>query len=77
MHLSNAREEIIETLVHIPNIIIEAEYAVETFPQDPALDDKAEKLYLAVLTALQGAVEWFAKNPIGELQTSRSQWTLT
>ncbi|KPI41078.1 uncharacterized protein AB675_8144 [Cyphellophora attinorum] len=66
MHLSNAREEVLRTIEDMPEIILQAEHAVETFPPDLSLDDKADELYLSIFTALQGAVEWFAKNPIGK-----------
>jgi hypothetical protein len=68
MHLSNAREEVLRTIEDMPEIILQAEHAVETFPPDLSLDDKVDELYLSIFTALQGAVEWFAKNPIGQYE---------
>jgi hypothetical protein len=66
MHLSNAREEVLQSIEDMPDIILQAEHAVETFPPDLSLDDKADELYLSIFTALQGAVEWFQRNPVGE-----------
>ena len=56
------------TLLRIPAIIIQAEHSVETFYPDPALYDKAEELYLAVLGAIEGAAEWLKQHPAGNLQ---------
>ena len=58
------------TLLRIPDIILQAEHSVETFYPDPALYDKAEELYLAILGAIEGAVEWLKQHPLGDLWLS-------
>lgn len=54
------------TLLRIPDIIIQAEHAVETFYPDPALYDKAEQLYLAILGAIEAVAEWLKQHPVGK-----------
>jgi len=55
------------TILKIPDIILQAEHLVETFYPDPALYDKAEALYLAILDAIEGAAEWLKQHPLGNL----------
>lgn len=54
------------TLLRIPDIIIQAEHAVETFYPDPALYDKAEQLYLAILEAIEAVTGWLEQHPVGK-----------
>lgn len=54
------------TFFRIPKLILQAEHAVETFYPDPALYDLAEQLYLAILRAIEGAVEWLKQHPVGK-----------
>lgn len=67
IHLNTGRERVLATLLRIPEIILEAEHSVETFYPDPALYDKAEELYLAILTAIEGAARWLKQHPFGDL----------
>jgi ABC-type nitrate/sulfonate/bicarbonate transport system substrate-binding protein len=48
---------------------MEAEHSVETFYPDPALYEKAEELYLAILRAIEGAAEWLKQHPVGKLRS--------
>ncbi|KAK5055419.1 hypothetical protein LTR84_013169 [Exophiala bonariae] len=64
--ISKGREQVLATLLRIPEIIVEAEHAVETFYPDPTLYDKAQELYLAILGAIQGATEWLQQHPVGK-----------
>lgn len=64
-------------LLRIPDIILQAEHSVEAFYPDPALHDKAEELYLAILGAIDGAVEWLKEYPLRELQMCFSLCLLT
>jgi hypothetical protein len=54
---------VLKTLLRIPNVIAQAGHCVETFPSDPALDDRAAELFLAALTAIEGTTKWLMKNP--------------
>lgn len=58
----------LDTLLRIPDIIMQAEHSVETFYPDPALYEKAEELYLAILNAIEGAAEWLKQYPVGNLR---------
>ena len=53
----------LETLLRIPNVIVQAEHSVEIFPSDLVLHDRAAELYLAVLTAVEGTTRWLLQNP--------------
>ena len=64
-------------LLRIPDIILQAEHSVEMFYHDPALYDKAEELYLAMLGAIEGAVEWLKEYPLRKLQMCFSLCLLT
>jgi hypothetical protein len=55
------------TILRIPDIIMQAEHSVETFYPDPALYEKAEELYLAILGAIEGAAGWLKQHPVGNL----------
>lgn len=57
----------VATILRIPDIIMQAEHSVETFYPDPALYEKAEDLYLAILRAIEGAVGWLKQHPLGNL----------
>lgn len=65
MQLKTAREEIMSSLLRVPEIILEAEHKLETFNDDHALHDKVEELYVAILNALEAAVDWLKQNPFG------------
>jgi hypothetical protein len=77
VNISTKREKVLAILLRIPDVIIEAEHSVETFYPDPALYDKAEELYLAILGAIEGAVEWLKEYPLRELQMCPSLCLLT
>lgn len=55
------------TLLRIPDVIIEAEHLVDTFPPDATLSEKAERLYLAILGAIEGAAKWLNQRPLGDI----------
>jgi hypothetical protein len=55
------------TLLRIPGIINQAEHSVEMYHKDLLLNDKAEELYIAILAAFEGAIEWLQQHPIGRL----------
>ncbi|KAI1630225.1 hypothetical protein EDD37DRAFT_645943 [Exophiala viscosa] len=65
-NINKGREKVLDTLLQIPRIIVQAEHSVETFYPDPALYEKAEELYLAILGAIEGAAEWLKQHPVGK-----------
>jgi hypothetical protein len=65
VHLEKGREEVLSTLLRIPEIILQAEHRLENFRHDPALYDRAEELYVKVLIALESIVDWLKQNPFG------------
>jgi len=77
VNISIKRDKVLAILLRIPDIILQAELSVETFYPDPALHDKAEELYLAILGAIEGAVEWLKEIPLRKLQMCPSLRLLT
>jgi hypothetical protein len=65
VHLERGREEVLSTLLRIPEIILQAEHRLENFRNDPALYDRAEELYVKVLFALESIVDWLKQKPLG------------
>jgi hypothetical protein len=70
MYLDDAREEVFSTLLEIPEILLQAERKVETYDGDRFLYDKTELLYVAVLRALESAINWLTQNPFGKTGTT-------
>ena len=67
MRLSDAREEMLKTLLKIPDFILQAEDVIEIFPGDPALYQKVGNLYVAALQAIEIVIKWFGQNPFGKI----------
>ena len=55
----------LKALLRIPNVMLQAERCLETFPPDDVLCDKVEALYLAALTAIEGTTKWLKKVSAG------------
>jgi hypothetical protein len=54
----------LKTLLRIPEVIMLAEQCRENFPSDELLYEKASKVYIAALAAIEGTTEWLMKSPI-------------
>ena len=50
-------DEMLDLLLRIPEIIVEAEHRSEKLQADQELYDRAERLYVAVLTTANGIVD--------------------
>jgi hypothetical protein len=66
VHVKEARDKVLSTILKIPDYILQAEHTVETFEGDLALSDKIVDLNVAILGALEAAVTWLNQNPIGK-----------
>ena len=51
-----------QALLRIPQVIDHAESCVENFPLDSMLYTRAQTLYMASLTAIEGTTRWLARN---------------
>lgn len=63
--MNEKREYILGFLVRIPDVIIHTEDTCANFGPDPILYAKAEKVYIAALTAIEGTVKWLSKKATG------------
>ncbi|KAJ9616703.1 hypothetical protein H2200_000422 [Cladophialophora chaetospira] len=64
--IAKGREKVLDTILRIPDLILQAEHSLETFYPDPTLYDKAEELYLAILRAIEAAAAWLTQHPLGK-----------
>lgn len=64
--ISQNRDQVLETLLRIPNAIEQAERCVSLVPNDRLLFDRTLKVFIAALAAIEGTVKWLRGSPTSE-----------
>ena len=59
--MSEKRQQILKAFGEVPKTIYTAERCRENFPKDEFLSDLTIELYFAILTAIEGMMEWLVR----------------
>lgn len=63
VRLNKTREDVLSSVIRIPQVIMKADAYIETFSGDAFVIAQAEILYVRALIALQGTMEWLCSGP--------------